>query len=543
MDITLGLDFGTHQSKLCLSYRPSNEIIHEFLEFETLEDAMTPLLPSVIQINEDETISIGYVDRTHCMFVGKGQPKAPIYPKEPNSSFPPQPTASFPVKPEVEPLSWKEKLCSLFTGTDRNKRNYSAWEEQCRQIRSEWDVQYKLWKAQCKKIITTHTQWKNKVDSLKENYERELIKWKESSHIQHYRYFKLASLSSSYDWPTQNIINSDTLCVWYLSFLLLATKEHVEKKLNEVFEESVSVQMGIPISADNEQSNESYDHALRLLVAARELMDLFASSKEILSTNYKELLQKTHIPNGNSNKRAEELGLSVLPEAFAGLQSLTNRKRLSRGRMHLLVDIGGGTTDIAFFTITESLTPNIHVVKSFHKGLNYIFEHFCSDTGMPITEAQAHFLKKPEQFSSAIVLYQKEIKQEIDHIIDIIKKSSYRRAEAHIISESILVDAMSGCPIVYCGGGSMYEKMCIPAKYFTDVRKVDKNTLSIPNLINRNIEEKLFAILATSYGLSIPQFEQPKMTPLSVLFGEIAQKIATAHSITKNTKDYTLDDD
>ena len=41
-------------------------------------------------------------------------------------------------------------------------------------------------------------------------------------------------------------------------------------------------------------------------------------------------------------------GIDALPEAYAGLVSLTQKRKLEKG-MNLLVDIGGGTTDIAIF--------------------------------------------------------------------------------------------------------------------------------------------------------------------------------------------------
>ena len=91
MDITLGLDFGTHQTKLCMSYMPNNDTIHEFIEFKNPEGAVTTLLPSVIQINNDDTLSIGFVDINKCKGVITPRPIKPEYPAEPTLVLPAEP--------------------------------------------------------------------------------------------------------------------------------------------------------------------------------------------------------------------------------------------------------------------------------------------------------------------------------------------------------------------------------------------------------------------------------------------------------------------
>jgi hypothetical protein len=68
----------------------------------------------------------------------------------------------------------------------------------------------------------------------------------------------------------------------------------------------------------------------------------------------------------------------VIPEASAGLLAI--REKLGSG-MFLLVDIGGGTTDIAMCSVYggqngANKTIGIHRVYSFNKGLNFIFEEY-----------------------------------------------------------------------------------------------------------------------------------------------------------------------
>ena len=64
----------------------------------------------------------------------------------------------------------------------------------------------------------------------------------------------------------------------------------------------------------------------------------------------------------------EEYGLLVFPEAYACLNPLISQGKLATG-MSLMIDIGGGTTDISFFTI-ENNKPQVYDFYSINKGLN-----------------------------------------------------------------------------------------------------------------------------------------------------------------------------
>ena len=62
--ITVGLDFGTHQTKLCIEDKADiNNPIYSFFPFEDLEGKKNIILPSIIQINKDNTLSYGFVDK------------------------------------------------------------------------------------------------------------------------------------------------------------------------------------------------------------------------------------------------------------------------------------------------------------------------------------------------------------------------------------------------------------------------------------------------------------------------------------------------
>ena len=61
--INIGLDFGTHQTKVCIedSTDPRN-ITYRFINFFEGTKDETYFLPSIVQINEDNTVTYGRLD-------------------------------------------------------------------------------------------------------------------------------------------------------------------------------------------------------------------------------------------------------------------------------------------------------------------------------------------------------------------------------------------------------------------------------------------------------------------------------------------------
>ena len=112
-----------------------------------------------------------------------------------------------------------------------------------------------------------------------------------------------------------------------------------------------------------------------------------------------------------------------------------------------------------------------------------------------------------ESLSVLLILYTEELNKQLNEVIEIVKREFMYKVGKYGKKMSALTFAMNGCPTVYCGGGSTFHRMRISPRYFSDVRMVGKDTLSIPNLKNRTIPNELYTILATSYGLSVPQIE------------------------------------
>ena len=102
---------------------------------------------------------------------------------------------------------------------------------------------------------------------------------------------------------------------------------------------------------------------------------------------------------------------------------------------------------------------------------------------------------------------------------------------------------MMGRPIVYCGGGSVFPNMRVTHHYFSDKRLINKDTLNIPNLINRGLEPVHYTILATAYGLSIPSFEEIKTIDARQLWKTIANNAGFKSAVPHGSKDYGIIDD
>lgn len=59
---TIGFDFGTHQTKICIEEKEGANISYHFFPFADTKGNVSYLLPSVVRINQNRTLSYGYLD-------------------------------------------------------------------------------------------------------------------------------------------------------------------------------------------------------------------------------------------------------------------------------------------------------------------------------------------------------------------------------------------------------------------------------------------------------------------------------------------------
>jgi hypothetical protein len=523
MSFTVGLDFGTHQTKVCIedASNPAQKL-YEFVEFGTSYGDSSVLFPSIVQINEDDTLSYGFVDEEKCKFLHSDGIAKPILEglQKPALKLPSEPKEPIlPNKPKIEARSWKERLQGIFNHMRRKVNpEIIEWEEECKRIQNEHGLAINEWKVECEILREEHHEkiaiWKNESKKREKEYQDRIYEW-EKGLIEkfYYRYFKLATFSNSVVWKHK--IDSDIISVWYIAYILFTLQE----KLGEDF----FVQMGIPSGTNQTILLRQKKKAFTILIAAYKLVDKYGTKENFLSEKYSSLIEATELNNNYSEGDVFFYGLNVMPEAYAGLSSVTQQKRLQTG-MSLLVDIGGGTTDVAFFTIREN-QPDIHSVLSFPKGLNFIFENYIKQNKhLAISDVQSIFFEKrgnKSLFNSSIRQYHNQLRSQVKRMVSEITSSFEFRKDFHQLSTSKLRVALENRPVVFCGGGAIYNSMQTSLQSFRDIKLINKNLLNIPYVRNQNIDDRLYTILATSYGLSIPLENEIVLTPIENVFNHI----------------------
>ncbi len=520
MNYTVGLDFGTHQTKVCIedASNPAQKI-YEFFEFQMPNGDKTVFLPSIVQINKDDTLSYGFVDKSQCKTITYTNTEKPILelPLRPELTHPLKPvTTQKPPKPKIKKLrgtSIKEQLLYQYNFP----KQIEEWEQECERIDIHNRDKIEDWELECKAIKIDYdydlNEYNSEVQRLTNRYKAMLKLW-ESDNLpqkQIFRYFKLATFSSQF-WKYK--IEPKIISVWYITFVLF--------KLQDKFGNEFYTQMGIPSSIIQVEAKKHEKIAYKILIAANILISKYKTLDNFLKAKYTELLQQTEFFECNEQDLLN-YGLNIIPEAFAGLSSVTQQRRLERG-MHLLVDIGGGTSDIAFFTITENALPNIHAVVSFPLGLNYIFEEYAKIKPISTPKIQKRFRNNQEEFRKYILIYRSHLNQKTGSIIERIMTEFRARKSFHHFDNSVLKDVLKDRYVVYCGGGSIYSCMRTTLHNFTDIRLITKDLLNIPYIKNKNLDESMFTILATSYGLSIQMENEIKITPIENVFDHLVRE-------------------
>lgn len=520
MSYTVGLDFGTHQTKVCIedASNPAQKV-YEFVEFTNLTGNNTVLLPSIIQLNEDNTLSYGFTDESKCKMASPNLPEPVLkLPEEPIRELPLKPVLHIipprPKKPELKGHSIRDQI-TLQKNFEWQLMN---WETACAETKLLNEQLLVEWEDDCQAIENDYcfdcTEYAVACAKAREEFDQVYKTWQYNNQPQKqtFRYFKLATFTSQ-KWA--HTIKPEHLSTWYLTFVLFKVREKIGIDFY--------TQMGVPFSISKFESATQKKIALRILVAANKLMDYYEVSENFLKATVVELNTITSISTFEE-KEIIEYGLNVLPEAFAGLTSVTQQGKLSRG-MHLLADIGGGTTDIAFFTITSQKLPDVHAVLSIPKGLNYIFEEYMkSNNESSIEKIQMEFSNSQLGFESSITSYHSELTKKSSKLIQRIEQEFCDRKSFHGLPLSRLRTALEKRPIVFCGGGSLYDSMRVPLHTFTDVMLINKELLNIPHVKNTTIKNQIFPMLATSYGLSIQLENDMIMTRIEEVFARLPMK-------------------
>lgn len=318
--------------------------------------------------------------------------------------------------------------------------------------------------------------------------------------------------------------------IWYIAYLIF----DLEKKYDRQF----AIQMGAP--TDSSHVGEAKQIATRIVASAYRLVeDVFVNDKQkFLSTPMKELVEITEIVP-YSQEIKEDYDLLVFPEAYACLMPLISQGKLETG-MNLMIDIGGGTTDISFFTI-EKNKPQVYAFYSLDMGLNYLTHADDNDADRidpNVKDAKTIDLECLEVLSTRIRKVCYMIRQEL------VKELTDQTP----LGPKTLHRALNGRPLIYCGGGSTFEMLRHPYDSYLDLRLISHREWKDEAVVDIEyiIKDNLCPILSTAYGLAIStENDDIEMKPLKDIYENIRGKGFEDNTIYNGANDrfdYGLDD-
>ena len=386
--ITVGLDFGTHQTKVCIENKEGVELNYTFMKFEDTYHRLFYTLPSIVGVGKDGLLSYGYLPR---------------------------------------------------------------------------------------------------------RYDGRII-----------RYFKQSTFRPSETGMTQ--VNAMYFSTWYLAYILF--------DLEEMYGQEFTIQMGAP--TDCGHVNEVKTIATRIIVSAYRLVeDVFANDKQkFLATPMKELVDMTEIIAYTKDIK-DEYGLLVFPEAYACLKPLINQGKLAKG-MSLMIDIGGGTTDISFFTI-ENKKPQVYDFFSINKGLNFLTganENNQIGTVVNVLDVSEINQGRRNAYINEVNLVCNSLQAKLQH--------EFKRQTG--LENYRLFDALKNRPLVYCGGGSTFKSLRVCYGGYQDRKLISHkewNAKSVKDM-DEIIDNELCPILSTAYGLAIStENDNIVMKPFNDIFENI----------------------
>lgn len=518
MAITVGLDFGTHQTKICIEN--SDTPLHKTYEFFDWGNRVYAL-PTVIQINKDHTLRYGSIDLASCLVGRKKKhvanpselqlppkPEVPKLLKVGSPKLPPMPvhkfvtTSGFSMSLPYKDLYGIDSTTS--SGSKPSDPNLIATKQQ--------KEEYQTWKDKCARANHPNSDIVKKNQALQLQYQKDLKSWEDKCASFNasldrkrqiynesltelplvYRYFKQATYAQ-YLWEWE--IKPEDLTVLYLAYIIF--------RLEERFGNNFALQMGIPASENTFQRLKKYASG-HLVQAYRLVEDVFQNDFErFLSTPYEKLLNLIPIFEYSDDLKYN-YGLIILPEAYAALRSVTVNSRIPEG-MSILLDIGGGTTDISFFTIEgkgkNKGEPYIYHFESISKGLNFFLEYEDRQSHKSIEATLQNDLNdiSKHAFKQAQTEYNTNIEAFIVKLLTSLNRDAY--AKGH--NRFALINAINNRPIIYTGGGSSDNRMRRKIKVFTDIKYLNKDILNIRHVVNDHMVNIPYSLLATAFGLSI----------------------------------------
>lgn len=184
--------------------------------------------------------------------------------------------------------------------------------------------------------------------------------------VKYFKYSIIENRLRNNSEPTKNNFE-EMCCVYYLAQIISRTLTKIKNKLHisNMDEIKISINMGVPLEnfykEENKNNKGKYQDILEdaVLLAGGCKVKAILPPNQVLISNldsvYTEMQTKKAILNWAVN---------VYPELAAELLLYHQSKFVADG-VYAIIDIGGGTVDMALFQKSTSVTtknPNIHIV-------------------------------------------------------------------------------------------------------------------------------------------------------------------------------------
>mgnify|MGYP003482670477 FL=1 len=183
--------------------------------------------------------------------------------------------------------------------------------------------------------------------------------------------------------------------------------------------------------------------------------------------------------------------------------------------MSLMIDVGGGTTDISFFTVLNG-RPQVYDYFSINKGLNYLT---CAEDKMKDNRSLDSNVKNVIEINAKrLIEFTKEVGCIANHLHQ--KLINEFRSQTNLKIERLNA-ALKNRPLIYSGGGSTFPNVIRVYDGFKELKVISFNEWNqkavkdISEIKSRN----LCPILSTAYGLAIStENDNIKLTPFRDIF-------------------------
>ncbi len=538
MRYNVGIDFGTHQTKVCIEDALNKRVpVYEFLEYSKPNGTKTVLLPSIVQINKDHTVSYGFADPADALIIvndGNTPPEKEVIPEPQYRPIPSEPKyESLPKRPESQNTGYLAVLEKLLPISETMRK----WKQECATVERANEYRKQAWLNSKREAKRANEQlrkdWEQRVKVAEEEYRQQYAEWEkdvQQSAQMRFRYFKQASFYPN-STPWHYSYAPETLSTLYLAYVCLCIRNRIGYDF--------TVQLGAPMGTNKKLSEQQKYAAKRMWNKAVYLANQYKSAENYIKVSIEELMDVLNKFNYLTSPS------TVIPEASAGLLAI--RDKLGTG-MFLLVDIGGGTTDIAMCSVDSEKTIGIHKVFSMNKGLNYVFEEYQKKHTDLSTSTIHNIFQETngkKDFSQSINNYHMELHNKIEQLVNAIISSFLSANRSKGYDRSNIEKAMNRKPIYLCGGGSIYDKMrefSTTDLYFSDKNLINKFLLNVEHIGNAGgIPDELYPILATSYGLAKQiEMEEIDEKPLEKFFNHLPTKPTKQPAERTPENDYSL---